>query len=136
MKLNDYLKTEHDHIYVGAYVGQTLNLLPEQDLHDVDLDYEVISTEREDDLIEDGVCTILVIEAKDYQYLIADLNDRDRKAEILKAIEERRMYDWLCNNYHRLKGNEMLDILKEYVYYVESNMFDTESLVEWLTDVL
>jgi len=136
MKLNDYLNTEHDHIYVGAYVGQTLNLLPESDLHDVDLDYEVIMIEHDDDLIEDGTCTNLVIELKDYQSLITDLNDRDRKAEILKAVEEGSMYDWLCNNYHRLRGNEMLDILKEYVYYMESNMFDTDYIAEELEDIL
>ena len=136
MKLNDYLKTEHDHIYVGAYAGETLNLFPARDLHDVDLDYEVTSVEHEEDLIEDGDCTILVIDLKNYQYLITDLNDQHRKAEILKAVEEGSMYDWLCNNYHRLRGNEMLDILKEYVYYVETNMFDAESIVEELTDRL
>ena len=46
------------------------------------------------------------------------------------------MYDWLCSNYHRLRGSEMLNILKEYVYYVDTIMFDAESIVEELTDRL
>lgn len=41
------------------------------------------------------------------------------KQEILYAIASGNFYDWIANNYYRLSKEELVTILKEYVYQLE-----------------
>lgn len=41
------------------------------------------------------------------------------KQEILNAVASCNFYDWIACNYYRLSKEELVTILKEYVYQLE-----------------
>lgn len=44
--------------------------------------------------------------------------------EIIKAIEEGHIYDYIANNYYRMNQTELKNILLEYIYTFETALTD------------
>ena len=82
MTVNEYMKNVEtkgislEATYIGAYFGETENLTNVVDAIDLDLDYEMLDIEIDQDGITDHD-TYLVISKKDYQDLLNRLNERD-----------------------------------------------------------
>ena len=50
------------------------------------------------------------------------------------AIEDNVFYDWLDQNGSKLSKVELLRILKEYVYAFESETYDTNDIIDELSN--
>lgn len=51
----------------------------------------------------------------------------DKMNEFIKALENGKGYDWMCNHGKDLNKYELIDIIKEYDYAIHSNLLYVES---------
>ena len=78
MKVSEFVKNaDVVDTFIGAYFGETENLVNIIECLDLNLDYEIVDIEIDQDVYTDHD-TILVISKKDYQDLLNRLNERDR----------------------------------------------------------
>lgn len=61
---------------------------------------------------------------KDYIETIENI-EREQQAEILEAIDEGRLYDYIVNNYWRLENDVINALLFEAVATLEERQFKT-----------
>lgn len=57
----------------------------------------------------------------------------EEKKEIVGAIKENRLYDFICSNYYRIEDTILLELLKECIATLELNQNDKliDNLKEW-----
>lgn len=64
------------------------------------------------------------------------------KKEILKAVEENRLYDFVANEYYRMDKSDLVDLVKELTFAIHvfgrthtyADVYIIEELVENLTE--
>lgn len=59
--------------------------------------------------------------------------EEDQKQEIVNAIKDNQLYDFICSNYYRIEDDVLLDLLKECIATLEEhqNKDLIDNLVEY-----
>lgn len=62
-----------------------------------------------------------------------ELMDKEQKQEIVDAIKERKIYDFICSNSYRLNNDNLKDLLLECIAIIDKE-YKYNELVENLKD--
>lgn len=59
--------------------------------------------------------------------------EKEQKQEIIQAIKDNRLYDFICSNYWRIEDRLLLELLKECIATLEEHQNNDliDNLKEW-----